>query len=74
MDFYQLQSFSDYQQAYKLSVENPKKFWATIAENNFKWRKKWDEVLEFDFTKAKTEWFKGAKLNITEKLPRPSFS
>lgn len=66
MDFYQLQSFSEYQEAYQLSVENPEKFWGTIAETHFTWRKKWDKVLEFDFTTAKTEWFKGAKLNITE--------
>ncbi len=36
-----------------------------MAEN-FYWRKKWDRVLEWNFREPKVEWFKGAKLNITE--------
>jgi acetyl-CoA synthetase len=40
-------------------------FWGDIAEN-FLWRKKWDKVLEWNFKEPKVEWFKGAKLNITE--------
>jgi acetyl-CoA synthetase len=28
--------------------------------------KKWDKVLEWNFTEPKIEWFKGGKLNITE--------
>ena len=32
----------------------------------FYWRKKWDNVLEWNFNEPKIEWFKGAKLNITE--------
>ena len=30
------------------------------------WRKKWDQVLDWDFEKAEISWFKGAQLNITE--------
>jgi len=30
------------------------------------WRKKWDQVLDWDFDKAEISWFKGAQLNITE--------
>ncbi|MCW3088236.1 MAG: acs, partial [Sediminibacterium sp.] len=30
------------------------------------WRKKWDTVLDWNFTEPKIEWFKGGKLNITE--------
>ena len=29
-------------------------------------KKKWDSVLEWDFSKPEIKWFKGAKLNITE--------
>lgn len=58
-------SFEHYQQVYKESVDNPEKFWATQAET-FKWRKKWDKVLEWDFRKADSKWFVGGKLNITE--------
>lgn len=60
-----ISSFEEYQAKYKESIENPEKFWAEIAEQ-FVWRKKWDKVLDFDFKTPKVEWFKGAKLNITE--------
>jgi acetyl-CoA synthetase len=62
---YQIKSFEEYNAAYKKSVEDPEGFWGDIA-NNFLWRKKWDSVLEWNFKEPKIEWFKNAKLNITE--------
>lgn len=62
---YQLTSFEQYKQAYRESVEQPEAFWAGVAEH-FLWRKKWDKVLDWNFTGPKVEWFKGARLNITE--------
>jgi acetyl-CoA synthetase len=62
---YQIKSLEEYKEAYKRSVDDPEKFWKEIAEN-FAWKKKWDKVLEWNFTEPKVEWFKGAKLNITE--------
>jgi acetyl-CoA synthetase len=62
---FQITSFDEYKQAYKKSVDEPEAFWGTVAEN-FYWRKKWDTVLEWNFKEPKIEWFKGAKLNITE--------
>src|SRR6478736_3408037 len=62
---FQIKSLEEYQLRYKQSVENPENFWADVAEN-FLWRKKWDKVLDWNFTEPKVEWFKGAKLNITE--------
>jgi acetyl-CoA synthetase len=62
---FQIKSFEDYQTAYQKSVNEPEIFWADIA-NQFKWKKKWDKVLEWNFQEPKIEWFKGAKLNITE--------
>ncbi len=62
---YQINSFEEYQRVYKESVENPEAFWASVAEN-FVWKKKWDKVLDWNFTEPKNEWFKGGKLNITE--------
>ena len=62
---YQLHSFNQYKAAYKISVEDPEGFWADIA-SHFTWRKKWDAVLEWDFKDYNVNWFKGAKLNITE--------
>jgi acetyl-CoA synthetase len=60
-----IKSNADYQQAYKKSVEEPENFWSEIAEE-FTWQKKWDKVLEWDFTKPEVKWFIGGKLNITE--------
>jgi acyl-coenzyme A synthetase/AMP-(fatty) acid ligase len=62
---YQIKSLEQYHTDYKKSIEQPEEFWANIAEN-FTWQKKWDKVLEWNFTEPKVEWFKGAKLNITE--------
>jgi acetyl-CoA synthetase len=60
-----IKSLEEYKIAYKKSIENPEKFWSEIAET-FNWRKKWDNVLTWDFSNPKIEWFKGGKLNITE--------
>jgi len=62
---YQINSLEQYQSEYKKSVEDPAKFWGDIAEN-FYWRKKWESVLNWNFTEPKIEWYKGGKLNITE--------
>lgn len=62
---YQITSLEQYHKDYKHSVEQPEAFWAGVAEN-FYWRKKWDSVLEWNFSEPKIEWFKGGKLNITE--------
>lgn len=62
---YQVRSLEQYHNDYQRSVDNPEDFWAQIAEH-FYWRKKWDKVLEWNFTEPKVEWFKGGQLNITE--------
>ena len=62
---YQIKSLELYQEAYKKSVADPGGFWASIAEN-FRWHRKWDKVLDWNFKDPKIEWFTGAKLNITE--------
>jgi len=52
---------------YQKSVTNPTGFWAHVADSFF-WRKKWDNLLNWDFEKAEISWFEGAKLNITENI------
>ncbi|QQL48705.1 acetate--CoA ligase [Mucilaginibacter ginkgonis] len=58
-------TFEEYQQAYEHSVNQPEDFWAGIADN-FIWKKKWDNVLSWNFKDPDVKWFEGAKLNITE--------
>ena len=62
---YQIKSLDQYHEDYKKSVEDPEGFWGDIAEN-FQWHKKWNKVLNWNFTEPKIEWFGGGKLNITE--------
>ncbi|MCD8417713.1 acetate--CoA ligase [Tenacibaculum finnmarkense genomovar finnmarkense] len=66
MSSYHIKNLEEYFQVYRKSVRNPALFWEEIAEEHFIWRKKWDTVLNFDFSKPEIKWFEGAKLNITE--------
>ena len=66
MSHYYIKDLEQYYQAYRKSVSDPEIFWDEIASDHFLWRKKWDSVLEWDFSKPEVTWFKGAKLNITE--------
>ena len=62
---YQLTSWEAYRQAYTHSIENPEAFWGQIA-SHFVWKRKWDRVLEWNFTDPSIVWFKNGQLNITE--------
>lgn len=66
MSNYHIKNLEEYFQVYRKSVREPENFWAEIAEEHFTWRKKWDNVLSWDFTKPEVKWFENAKLNITE--------
>jgi acetyl-CoA synthetase len=62
---YQIKSLEQYHEAYKKSIDTPELFWNEIAAT-FTWQKKWDQVVDWNFSAPKVEWFKGGKLNITE--------
>lgn len=66
MSNYHIKHLEEYFQVYRKSVRNPESFWEEVAEEHFLWRKKWDKVLDWDFSKPEIKWFQGAKLNITE--------
>ncbi|SDS25720.1 acetyl-coenzyme A synthetase [Formosa sp. Hel1_31_208] len=66
MSNYHIKHLEEYYQVYRKSVRNPEVFWEEIAEEHFMWRKKWDNVLSWDFKKPEIKWFEGAQLNITE--------
>ncbi len=55
---------AQYEEMYKRSIEDSDAFWAEQAEEFVTWTKKWDKVLEWDFSKADIKWFKGGKLNV----------
>ncbi|BEQ14223.1 acetate--CoA ligase [Desulfoferula mesophila] len=63
-----INSFEQYQQMYKRSIDDPEGFWGEMAQG-FHWEKTWDKVLEFNYHRSKgpisIEWYKGAKTNMT---------
>lgn len=60
-----IESMEAYQQAYEKSVNDPISFWNDIADN-FVWKKRWDNVLNWDFKSFDVKWFEGGVLNMTE--------
>ena len=62
---YTAKSEKEYQELYKQSIDNPESFWKKIADT-FLWKKKWNNILSFDFNKPEFKWFEGGSLNITE--------
>ncbi len=57
-------SLADYQKTYELSVREPEKFWAGIA-NEFEWSKPFTKVLDWNFDDYSVKWFEDGQLNIT---------
>lgn len=66
MSNYHIKNLEEYFQVYRKSIREPENFWEEVAEEHFTWRKKWDNVLSWDFNKPEVKWFENAKLNITE--------
>lgn len=66
MSNYHIKNLEEYYQVYRKSIREPENFWEEVAEEHFLWKKKWNKVLDWDFTKPEIKWFEGAKLNITE--------
>ena len=60
-----INSFDEYKEEYQKSVDNPEAFWAGHADS-FVWKKKWDKVLDWNFSGPEVKWFEGGELNITE--------
>jgi len=57
-------SLADYQKTYDLSVKEPEKFWASVA-NEFEWSKPFTKVLDWSFDDYSVKWFEDGQLNIT---------
>ncbi|MFZ1859770.1 MAG: AMP-binding protein, partial [Candidatus Competibacter sp.] len=55
-----------YLSMYKRSIDDPEGFWAEQADQLLSWSKRWDKVLDWDFTKGHIRWFDGGKLNVSQ--------
>ncbi len=62
---FRIKTFEEYKSEYKKSVDSPEEFWQEKA-NEFSWRKKWNKVLDWNFSEPDIKWFIDGKLNITE--------
>ncbi|HAR20571.1 MAG TPA: acetate--CoA ligase [Cytophagales bacterium] len=62
---YRINTIEEYHSEYQKSIENPEAFWSEKADQ-FVWRKKWDNVLNWNFSEPNIRWFENGKLNITE--------
>ena len=66
MGKYKIKNLEKYFKEYRKSIKDPTGFWEKIAAENFDWHSRWDKVLDFDMKEARFEWFRNAKLNITQ--------
>ena len=62
-----IHTLSGYLYEYQKSVTQPEEFWARIADS-FHWRKRWNNVLKWNFKDPDVKWFVDGKLNITENI------
>jgi len=66
-----IKNMEEYEKLYKESVEDPEGFWGRMAQEHLSWFRKWDKVLEWDFSKIGevegpyVEFFKGGKINAS---------
>lgn len=54
-----------FEEVYARSCQQPELFWEEIAKS-FRWKKRWDKVLSWNFTEPAVQWFINGKMNITE--------
>lgn len=62
---HKITSWEQYRSDYDQSIEDPQKFWDSIADD-FIWEKRWKETLNGDLFNGKNKWFIDGQLNITE--------
>jgi acetyl-CoA synthetase len=60
-----IKSLEEYKRLYEWSVTDPEGFWSKIAEENITWQKRWERILDYDFSVPFVRWFMGGKLNAS---------
>jgi acetyl-CoA synthetase len=60
-----VKSMDEYQAIYQRSMDDPEGYWAERAEQLTTWDRKWDRVLEWNFSTPDIKWFQGGKLNVS---------
>ncbi|WP_299583113.1 acetate--CoA ligase [uncultured Sunxiuqinia sp.] len=62
-----IHSLGGYIHEYQKSIANPQAFWAQQGESFF-WRKRWENVIDWNFDEPSIKWYVNGKLNITENI------
>ena len=62
-----IRNIEEYQKQYKLSVNEPEKFWDNYSKQ-FLWQKRSKKILNWNFDGPEIKWFEDGKLNITENI------
>ena len=58
-----INDIDEFKKLYKESIENPKKFFETLASENISWLKDFEEVHNNSF--SSTKWFSGGQTNVS---------
>ena len=58
-----INDIDEFKKLYKKSIENPKKFFETLAKENISWLKDFEEVHNNSF--SSTKWFSGGQTNVS---------
>ena len=58
-----INDIDEFKKLYKESIENPKKFFETLAKENISWLKDFEEVRNNSF--SSTKWFSGGQTNVS---------
>jgi acetyl-CoA synthetase len=58
-----IKDFDDYENIYKESIKDPKKFFGEMARKNLEWIKDFETTHNDDF--VETKWFEGGQINIS---------
>ncbi|XP_061183415.1 acetyl-coenzyme A synthetase 2-like, mitochondrial [Saccostrea echinata] len=64
-EFQNDQNLQGHDQIYKFSLENPDRFWSTLARSRLQWTKDFDTVKDCDIRKGHIRWFLGGQLNAS---------
>jgi len=62
--------FSQYEthaELYQFSLDNPERFWGTMAKSKLRWQQLFDKVQQCDMEKGQFSWFSNGSLNISGK-------
>lgn len=55
----------DFEELYRMSIENPDEFWSSMASSELHWQSPWDKVMESCEDESGLRWFVNGNLNAS---------